>query len=153
MKTRRQNLHSETTVFQRGSVTCQLTSQTYTHTLLRLQMILFNTAQRNRTSTSCKEVYYGSKSEPSTIEFNSTSMRKEVICFWCKKRDDFLDNKFWISSNVHPHHAHTHKEHCSYFRRCKLQGMSNWTALVVSLLTLFYWWVDGIRCTSNSSLS
>lgn len=107
MKTRRQNLHSETTVFQRGSVTCQLTVQTYIHTLLGLQMILFNRAQRNTTSNSCKELYYGSNSEPNTIEFNNNSMRKKVICFSCKKWDDFLDNKFWISSNVHPHQAHT----------------------------------------------
>ena len=85
VKTRRQNLHSETTVFQRGSVTCQLTAQTYIHTLLGLQMILFNRAQTNTKSTSCKELYYGSKSEPSTIEFNNISKRKEVICFWGRK--------------------------------------------------------------------
>lgn len=78
-------MHSETTVFQRGSVTCQLTAQTYIHTLLGLQMILFNRAQTNTTSTSCKELYYGSKSEPSTIEFNNISKRKEVICFWGRK--------------------------------------------------------------------
>ena len=78
-------MHSETTVFQRGSVTCQLTVQTYIHTLLGLQMILFNRAQRNTTSNSCKELYYGSNSEPNTIEFNNNSMRKKVICFSCKK--------------------------------------------------------------------
>lgn len=111
MKTRTQNLHSETTVFQRGSVTCQLTAQTYIHTLLGLQMILFNRAQGNTTSTSCKELYYGSKSEPSTIEFNNNSMRKEVICFWCRKRDDFLDNNSeyramcTLTKHTHPQRA------------------------------------------------
>ena len=47
--------------------------------------------------------------------------------------------------------THTHKEHnCLYFGRCKLQEMSNWTALAVPLLTLLYG-VDGIRCTSKDS--
>ena len=111
LKTRKQNLHSETTVFQRGSVTCQLTAQTYIHTLLGLQMILFNRAQGNTTSTSCKELYYGSKSEPSTIEFNNNSMRKEVICFWCRKRDDILDNNSeyramcTLTKHTHPQRA------------------------------------------------
>lgn len=111
VKTRKQNLHSETTVFQRGSVTCQMTAQTYIHTLLGLQMILFNRAQGNTTSTSCKELYYGSKSEPSTIEFNNNSMRKEVICFWRRKRDDFLDNNSeyramcTLTKHTHPQRA------------------------------------------------